>query len=124
MKKYLILLVLAVITLACGPTDEAGNTSGKSTAPSKNTAPAQSAEIDAEKIWKKSCIACHGLYGNQGLNGAANLQEVSTPLAERIDIITNGRQGEQGVMTAFGEILSEAEIKAVAEYTMTFNKDL
>lgn len=130
MKKYLILLVFAAISVACGSADEAGKTSGQSTASSKNSAPAQGAhteaitEIDAKKIWKIRCVACHGLYGNQGLNGAANLQEVSISLAERIDIITNGRQGEQGVMTAFGDILSEAEIKAVAEYTMTFNKDL
>lgn len=123
MKKYFTLLVFAAITMACGGADEAGKTTGQSTAPTSSTAPA-TAEIDAKKIWKIRCVACHGLYGNQGLNGAANLQEVSISLAERINIITNGRQGEQGVMTAFGEILSEDEIKAVAEYTMTFNKDL
>ncbi len=123
MKKYFTLLVFAAFAVACGGADEAGKNAGQSTASTQSTAPAV-AEIDAKKIWKIRCVACHGLYGNQGLNGAANLQEVSISLAERINIITNGRQGEQGVMTAFGEILSEAEIKAVAEYTMTFNKDL
>ena len=57
-----------------------------------------------------------------GTNGAANLQEVTSDLDYRINIITNG--SENGVMTAFGEILDEDEIKAMAEYTMSFNKDL
>ncbi len=123
MKKYAVLLVLAIITLACGSPEEPSKVAANSAAPTKTAAPA-SADIDAKKIWKIRCVACHGLYGNQGLNGAANLQEVTISLAERIDIVTNGRQGEKGVMTAFGDILTEAEIKAVAEYTMTFNKDL
>ncbi|NJO87377.1 MAG: cytochrome c [Lewinella sp.] len=120
MKKFVILTLLAVIALGCGGESPAGEAGA---APAAQTTAAQP-DIDAKKIWKVRCIACHGLYGNQGLNGAANLQEVSISLAERINIITNGRQGEKGVMTAFGEILSPEEIKAVAEYTMTFNKDL
>lgn len=119
MKKYFVLLVLATVAYACGGSDEpaAANDSAE---PLAEAAP----EIDAKKIWKIRCVACHGLYGNQGLNGAANLQEVDVSLADRIDIITNGRQGEKGVMTAFSEILTPEEIEAVAKHTMTFNKDL
>lgn len=119
MKQLAILLLLATIAFACGGEEASANAKTPAT-----TASATTPEIDAKKIWKIRCIACHGLYGNQGLNGAANLQEVTATLEERINIITNGKQGEKGVMTAFGEILSEAEIKAVAEHTMTFNKDL
>jgi mono/diheme cytochrome c family protein len=120
MKYLAILLLLATFTFACGGEEKDAKTDKKST----TTAAANKPAIDAKKIWKIRCIACHGLYGNQGLNGAANLQEVTATLEERINIITNGRQGEKGVMTAFGEILSEDQIKAVAEYTMTFNKAL
>lgn len=120
MKYLAILLLLATVTFACSGEEKDANTGKKS----KTTASASKPAIDAKKIWKIRCIACHGLYGNQGLNGAANLQEVTVGLDERIDIITNGRNGENGQMTAFGEILTEAQIKAVAEYTMTFNKDL
>lgn len=118
MKYLAVLLLLTTITFACGG-EETDAKSDK-----KTTASTSKPEIDAKKIWKIRCIACHGLYGNQGLNGAANLQEVTTSLEERINIITNGRNGANGQMTAFGEILSEEQIKAVAKYTMTFNKDL
>lgn len=115
MQKFSILLVLALIALACG-----GGEDAPSEAPAKREAVAK--EIDVKKIWKIRCIACHGLYGDMGTNGAANLQEVTSSLEYRINIITNG--SENGVMTAFGEILSEEEVEAMAKYTMTFNKDL
>ncbi|MEL6142534.1 MAG: cytochrome c [Bacteroidota bacterium] len=121
MKKLWIFLFLAALVYACGGTEDASSSS--SGEKPKVVADAQP-EIDAKKIWKVRCIACHGLYGNQGLNGAANLEEVDIPIEERIAIITNGKQGEKGVMTAFGEILSPEEIEAVAKYTMTFNKNL
>jgi mono/diheme cytochrome c family protein len=116
-KRLFPLLLLALIVLACGGGEET-----PSEAPGTTPAVAAAKEIDVKKIWKIRCIACHGLYGNQGVNGAANLQEVTSDLAYRINIITNG--SENGVMTAFGEILSEEEIEAMAKYTMTFNEDL
>lgn len=115
MQKFSVLLILALIALACG-----GGEDAPSEAPAKKEAAAQ--EIDVKKIWKIRCIACHGLYGDMGTNGAANLQEVTSSLEDRIKIITNG--SENGVMTAFGEILSEEEIEAMAKYTMSFNEDL
>jgi mono/diheme cytochrome c family protein len=56
-----------------------------------------------------------------GTNGAANLQEATSDLDYRINIIKNG--SENGVMTAFGEILDDDEIRAMAEYTMDLKKD-
>lgn len=117
MKKLLPLLLIALITIACGGGEEV-----PSEAPGDVPAVAEVKEIDVKKIWKIRCIACHGLYGDMGTNGAANLQEVTASLEDRIKIITNG--SENGVMTAFGEILDEEEIEAMAKYTMTFNKDL
>ncbi len=125
MKKLaifsLMLSLIFVLVQACG--GESGS-DGNDKPSTSTTAAATTPDIDAKKIWKIRCIACHGLYGNQGLNGAANLQEVTTSLEERVNIITNGRQGENGVMQAFGDILSAEEIEAVAKHTMTFNKDL
>jgi len=126
MKKlwiFLSLVTLAgVLMYACG--GEEGTTSAAKDGEKPKVVADAQPEIDAKKIWKIRCIACHGLYGNQGLNGAANLEEVDISLEERVAIITNGKQGEKGVMTAFGEILSEEEIVAVAKYTMQFNKNL
>jgi len=125
MKKlwifFLLLALAGVLMNACGGAE---NNSSSADGDKPKTVAAAQPTIDAKKIWKIRCIACHGLYGNQGLNGAANLEEVDIPLEERVAIITNGKQGEKGVMTAFGEILSKEEIEAVAKYTMTFNKNL
>ena len=117
MQKLSLLFVLALIVLACG-----GGEDATSEAPSSKKAKPAAKEINVKKIWKVRCIACHGLYGDMGTNGAANLQEVTSDIDYRINIITNG--SENGIMTAFGEILDEDEVKAMAEYTMTFNKDL
>ena len=117
MKRFLPLLFIALITLACGGGEET-----PSEAPGKTPAVAKAQDIDTKKIWKIRCIACHGLYGDMGTNGAANLQESTKDMAYRVNIITNG--SENGVMTAFGEILSPEEIQAMAQYTMTFNKSL
>ncbi|PHI20183.1 hypothetical protein CEQ90_09545 [Lewinellaceae bacterium SD302] len=120
MKKLFVLLFIASVIVACGGESAGGES--KANPPSKMAA--NTTDIDAKKIWKIRCMACHGLNGNQGLNGAANLQEVDISLEERVAIITNGKQGEKGVMTAFGEILSPEEIEAVAKHSMTFNKSL
>ncbi|MEM9259858.1 MAG: cytochrome c [Bacteroidota bacterium] len=115
MQKFSILFVLALIVLACGGGED---TPSEAPTPKKKEA---KKEINVKKIWKVRCIACHGLYGDMGTNGAANLQESDKDLDYRINVITNG--SENGVMTAFGEILNEEEIKAMAEYTMTLKKE-
>lgn len=48
-----------------------------------------------------------------GANGAFNLTESKLTVAEKISVINNGRN----TMTAFKGLLSDAKIKAVAEYT-------
>lgn len=63
-----------------------------------------------------SCIACHGDQGANGHNGP-NLQ--NSKLAEStesvIDRVTNGKNG----MPSFKGVLSDEEIKAVADYVVT-----
>lgn len=115
MHKFSLLAILAVIVLACG-----GGENMPDEAPMAKKAEPAAKDIDVKKIWKVRCIACHGLYGDMGTNGAANLQESDKDLAYRINIIAKG--SENGVMTAFGDILDEDEIKAMAEYTMTLKK--
>lgn len=116
MKQLAILFLLATIAFACGGGEDAPSEKPMA----KTEKPAK--EINTKKIWKVRCIACHGVNGDMGTNGAANLQEVTSDLDYRINIITNG--SENGVMTAFGDILSEEEIEAMAKFTMAFNKDL
>ncbi len=65
-------------------------------------------------IFKKNCVTCHGVNGAMGMNGAANLAMSELPLDERVLVITNGRK----TMQSWKEVLTESEIKAVAEYTL------
>ncbi len=102
--RYLSIIGLALLAtlLACGdtpPRDGNEATNGKT-------------------IYKRFCIACHGADGQLQLNGARNFRESELSLEERIAIITNGRN----MMTPFKGLLNEAEIKAVAAYTIKLTK--
>lgn len=115
MKKYLaIMFLLAVVVWACG-----GGEENPDAAATEDTPAAAAVEKpDGKKIYKQYCVTCHGLYGDMGASGAFNLQESSLPVAERVQVITNGR----GAMTPFGSILKPEEIEAVAEYTLTLKQ--
>ena len=69
-------------------------------------------------IFRKNCVSCHGDEGNMGFNGAFDLTKSALTIDERIAVITNGRKA----MTPFQQLLSAAEIKAVAEYTLSLKK--
>jgi len=69
-------------------------------------------------IFRQNCVICHGADGQLGLNGAKDLSKSERPVAERIQIITQGKN----LMAPFQTILSPEEIAAVAAYTLTFKK--
>lgn len=100
--KDLIYILISIFTLlqACTPTP-----------------PPPTAAPDGMAIFKKNCVACHGPDGKLGLTGAKDLSASVLPVADRIQIITNGKN----VMTPFKALLSEAEIRAVAAYTISLN---
>jgi cytochrome c6 len=67
-------------------------------------------------IYRSNCITCHGANGRMGINGAKELPSSPLPVEQRIEVISNGRNS---VMPSFKNTLTEAQIKLVAEYTMT-----
>ncbi len=73
------------------------------------------AKIDGKHIFQKNCVLCHGSDGSLEMNGAKDLSKSTITLDQRITQITNGKN----LMTPFKGILSEKEIAAVAEYTMS-----
>ena len=113
MKQWFIFLALAGLVLACGNV----GSQGQFAANAGNASEAQ--RPNGEKIYKQYCVTCHGLYGDMGASGAFNLQESQLSLEERTAVITNGRNA----MTPFQSLLRKKEIKAVAEYTFTFQED-
>lgn len=109
MKTLYILSVLVLLTFACG---QKGKPAGKETTSAEKPA------VDGAKIYKQNCELCHGPDGKLGANGSKDLTVSDLDLNERILQISKGK----GAMVAYENILSLAEIRAVAEYTMTLKQ--
>ncbi len=102
MKKVLFILgsLVLIIAYSCGndqPRKEVDEISGKS-------------------LFERHCAICHGEDGRKGFADAKILPESELDLKQRIVLITNGKKS----MMPYRGILSEDEIEAVAEYTLTF----
>jgi mono/diheme cytochrome c family protein len=111
MKKLIVFLAIAGIVWACG-NDKAKENDGASSSTPPVTA------VDGKKIYKQNCVTCHGLYGDMGASGAFNLTTSELGMEERKLVIAKGR----GAMTPFENLLDEAEIEAVAQYTLSLKK--
>lgn len=128
MKKLTFLAALFILGLSF--TSCQGKKADDSSDKAAASAPAAPAATDAvaaaevpvnaegKKIFETYCMLCHGMDGKLGLNGSKDLSISTISLPERITQVTNGK----GLMTPFKEILTEAEIKAVAGYTMSLKK--
>ena len=79
------------------------------TAPTKTQEP-----LSGIEIYKAKCMTCHGVDGKMGMNGAKDLQVSMLTAQQRVTVIKNG----QDLMPSFQGLMSEDEIKAVAEYTV------
>jgi mono/diheme cytochrome c family protein len=113
MKKITIVaLALGFIFFAC--TNEKPTTSNETEQQATISTP------DGAKLYSDAgCIACHGAFGVPVLPTAKNLTDGTIALERRIEVITNGSKND-ATMVAFSPRYSEAEIQAIAEYTMTF----
>ncbi len=83
--------------------------------PSTPSEGGQIAAVSGAAVFQKRCVLCHGANGRLGMNGAKVLPESTMSVEERIQVVTHGK----GIMPAFGEQISRAEIEAVAKYTTT-----
>ncbi len=103
-------LLVGLFLVACGgDSGDNGKKTKKAVAKKK---------IDGKKIYRQYCITCHGVNGDMGASGAFDLTTSKLTLDEKIAVITNGRN----TMTPFKGLLSEAKIKAVAEFSETLKK--
>lgn len=73
---------------------------------------------EGKQVYKTYCIACHGADGKLKLNDAPDLTLSEMTMAERIENITKGGS----MMPAFGEVISEEQIQAVAVYLDEFKQ--
>ena len=82
-----------------------------------------SSSIDGKALYKKgNCSSCHGKKGKSILVKYGNLQNPKLTLEQRIKTITNGSPTNP-TMVAFKDSFIKEEIRAIAEYTMTFIKE-
>ncbi|MFI5203067.1 MAG: c-type cytochrome [Flavobacteriales bacterium] len=75
-------------------------------------------KISGKTIYSHQCTLCHGSNGDLGASGASPLSISKLDLKQRIEVITNGR----GKMMPYSGLITEAEIKVVAEYLETLKK--
>lgn len=104
MKAYLLpfgIFVTAAILFSCGNSGEKKSSS----------------KAIGQETYEKQCVRCHGEDGNLGLSGAKSLSKTNLSSADMIPIITNGSSG--GIMPSYRDVLSEEEIKNVAQYIET-----
>lgn len=111
MNNWVVYLFVVVSIYACGSKDASKNESSVSSSEAKP-------KVDGAAVYKTNCELCHGVDGKLGLNGSKDLTVSELDLNERIAQISKGK----GLMIAYENILSLAEIKAVAEYTMSLSK--
>lgn len=114
MHQIVVLLAfLGVFVIACNnatpsnPVASTTSTSEEGTG-SKN-------QPSGALIYRERCITCHGANGRMGNNGAKVLPESPLNLAQRVEVVTYGRN----IMPAFEGMMTPEEIEAVAAFTMT-----
>ncbi len=113
MKKIILTtFVFAILFYACGGGNETSTNDDKTVT--------EKSKPDGAKLYQTAnCATCHGGFGKPVLTGAKDLTDATIPLERRIEVITNGSKSN-AIMVAFSSRYSDEEIKAIAEYTMTF----
>ena len=122
MKKLGIqsLFIIGIMGIvACGG-DKKTTTS---TSKPKTTASTSDGKADAgnrkgKLVYKQYCVICHGADGKLAVSNATDLSTSTATMEDRINQITNGK----GLMTPYKDILSQEQIKSVAEYIEELRK--
>lgn len=112
-KKILALLSLLLIIGAYGLAEMSKKQ--KSAAPAETIVNTAGSGHD---IFMANCMKCHGEDGKLGLMGSKDLTLSVMDLTAKIEVIKKGK----GAMTGFEGVLTEEQIKAVAEYTESLKK--
>jgi mono/diheme cytochrome c family protein len=116
----LLCAAVFVVLLFANEPDKGASAKPDASRPSSATDAAAGGPVaaDGAVVFANRCASCHGSGGGGGLgpqlSGGRAAQRFPN-IVDQIGVIANGRGG----MPAFGSRLSEAEIKAVVDYTRT-----
>lgn len=111
MYKLPVVFIL-FMSIACSPTEQQEST------PTSSGVQAANSDLPGYSIYMENCKLCHGKSGDLGLSGASNLRKSTLTLDEKINVITNGRNG----MAPHKNILTPDEITQVATYIGTLHE--
>lgn len=118
MRIYVVGLGCALILLlpACNNINSSIGKGHKADSPyHQNSAPAEVMRKTAgSTLFAQKCSSCHGDDGTAGISNASDLQRSVMDSLSMVHTITNGR----GVMPAFKEQLTAAEIGELSSYLM------
>jgi mono/diheme cytochrome c family protein len=103
---FIFLVITFLLLFSCGNNNQSKPTIADTTVSAER----------GQKIFKTHCVACHGVDGTMGLNGAANLATSVLSKEETIKTITQGRKA----MLSFKTLLSKSEIESVTLYISSF----
>lgn len=129
MKTFLTISIVLGITIlfSCSqekkPVSEGKSGEEKAVASSTLSKAETKNFLIGEKIFTDNCIKCHGVDGKKKYNGAKDLSISVLSLDERIKIISSAQSiSDMFHEPRFVDVLSENEIKEVAEYIVTLRK--
>lgn len=101
----------AFVFYSCQSTQESESTQNKITTTSSEVV------VNAKSLYAMYCEACHGADGKAGVGDAKDLA-LSTLTDEGIvKMISQGSENKK--MMAYGNLLSDKEIDALAKYVLT-----
>lgn len=109
-----ILLIGACIAAAACNNGEEGTDTGTEPTRTETIAALTADEAAGMAIYDENCALCHGADGTGGIG--SDLTASAFNETESIDIVIEG----EGSMPAFGNDLTDQEIKDVVAYTLTF----
>lgn len=112
-RKFVLIGSFFAICCSCSSSSDKP-ASGK--APARIELPSGEGNPLGKQVYVAKCKLCHGVDGQMGGSGAANLAISLLTEEEAVEVITNGR----GLMRAFSEEASAEEIEAVARYIQAF----
>lgn len=124
MKTIVTFYILLSVTIlfSCAQQTKSVTESGSKVVTTDNTAIAE-VNLEGEKVFNTNCISCHGADGNKTLDEVKDLSISVLSLDERIKVISSAQFiGNRLHKPRFPEVLTDIDIKNVAEYIETFRK--